>query len=49
MQRFGILTKTQIEKIHETSFRILEQIDEVVGPLQSRIAELEAEISALKP
>ena len=26
MQRFEILTKTQIEKIHETSLRILEQI-----------------------
>ena len=26
MQRFGILTKTQVEKIHETSLRILEQI-----------------------
>jgi trimethylamine--corrinoid protein Co-methyltransferase len=26
MQRFGILTKTQVEKVHETSLRILEQI-----------------------
>ncbi len=26
MQRFGILTKTQIEKVHETSLQILEQI-----------------------
>ncbi len=26
MQRFGILTKTQVEKIHETTLRILEQI-----------------------
>jgi len=25
MQRFGILTKTQVEKVHETSLRILEQ------------------------
>ena len=26
MQRFEILTKTQLEKVHETSLRILEQI-----------------------
>ena len=26
MQRFGILTKTMVEKVHETSLRILEQI-----------------------
>ena len=26
MQRFGILTKTQIEKVHQTSLRILEEI-----------------------
>ena len=26
MQRFGILTKTQVEKVHETSLRILEEI-----------------------
>ncbi len=26
MQRFGILTKTQVEKIHETTLRILKQI-----------------------
>lgn len=26
MQRFGILTKSQVEKIHETTLRILEQI-----------------------
>ena len=26
MQCFGILTKTQVEKVHETSLRILEQI-----------------------
>jgi len=26
MQRFGILTKTQVEKVHETSLRILEQV-----------------------
>ena len=26
MQRFEILTKTQVEKIHETTLRILEQV-----------------------
>ena len=26
MQRFGILTKTQVEKVHEASLQILEQV-----------------------